>query len=254
MTTGSDHENDGKDAQHGSEATTPSKKKKDKKDENDDQDDDKPPPTATTPASTTATTTPQPHQGMPFYPPPYPFPMPPPAGIPSGGEYSNNNPYGYTDASKLGDPAPDVRRNRGGVTEPFPEKLHRMLDYCEREGMSDVVSFFSHGRAFAIHKPRRFVAEVMPRFFRQTKLTSFQRQLNLYGFRRISQGIDNGGYYHELFLKGRPGLSVNMKRVKIKGEYKSKSDPDTEPKYVWRPIIIVFIFESRSHTRPFHFG
>jgi hypothetical protein len=54
-----------------------------------------------------------------------------------------------------------------------------MLDTCEREGLSDVVGFFSHGRAFAIHKPRKFQAEIMPRFFRQTRLTSFQRQLNL---------------------------------------------------------------------------
>jgi hypothetical protein len=83
------------------------------------------------------------------------------------------------------DPIPDTHRNRGGVTEPFPEKLHRMLETCEREGKGDVASFFKHGRAFAIHKPRRFVAEVMPRFFRQSKLTSFQRQLNLYGFKRI---------------------------------------------------------------------
>ncbi len=102
-------------------------------------------------------------------------------------------PFGYADASQMNDPSPDTRRNRGGVTEPFPEKLHRMLDAAEREGLSDVVSFFPHGRAFAIHKPRRFVSEMMPRFFRQSRLTSFQRQLNLYGFRRISQGPDNGG-------------------------------------------------------------
>ena len=104
-----------------------------------------------------------------------------------------NNPYTYTDVSGMGDPAPDTRRNRGGVVEPFPEKLHRMLESVEREGSTDIVSFHSHGRSFAIHKPRMFVEKIMPRFFRQTRLTSFQRQLNLYGFRRMSQGPDNGG-------------------------------------------------------------
>ena len=82
----------------------------------------------------------------------------------------------YRDASNLNDPIPDTRRNRGGVTEPFPEKLHRMLEQTETEGLTDVVSFFCHGRAFAIHKPRRFSEEIMPRFFKQTRLTSFQRQ------------------------------------------------------------------------------
>lgn len=61
-------------------------------------------------------------------------------------------PCGYTDASTIRDPAPDTRRNRGGVTEPFPQKLHRMLEATEKEGDSDVVGWFSHGRAFAIHK------------------------------------------------------------------------------------------------------
>jgi len=144
----------------------------------------------------------------------------------------------YRDASLLLDPPPDARRNRGGVTEPFPEKLHRMLSDVERDGITDVVSFFSHGRAFAIHKPRRFVREIMPHYFRQTRLTSFQRQLNLYGFQRISQGPDNGGYYHELFLRGRPGLCVNMKRTKVKGTTKTKRDPDTEPNFYAMPMPV----------------
>ena len=89
-------------------------------------------------------------------------------------------------------------KHSGGVVEPFPLKLHRMLETCEREGLSDVASFFSHGRAFAIHKPRRFVEYVMPRFFKQTKLTSFQRQLNLYGFKRLTTGPDNGKLRKEI--------------------------------------------------------
>lgn len=87
-----------------------------------------------------------------------------------------SNPYRYTDVSHVSDPVPDTRRNRGGVSEPFPEKLHRMLEHAEREGLADVVSFFRHGRAFAIHKPKRFVSDVLPQFFKQTRLTSFQRQ------------------------------------------------------------------------------
>jgi HSF-type DNA-binding len=86
-------------------------------------------------------------------------------------------------------------RHRGGVAEPFPEKLYRMLETCEQEGITDVVSFSVHGTTFAIHKPKRFTSEVMTRFFKQSKLTSFQRQLNLYGFKRISTGPDNGAYW-----------------------------------------------------------
>ena len=124
----------------------------------------------------------------------------------------------YFDASSLEDPDPVVltnRRTRGGVTEPFPEKLHRMLRETEEGGESDLVSFFPHGRAFAIHHVERFCREIMPRYFKQSRLSSFQRQLNLYGFTRITSGPDIGGYYHELFLKGRPALVVHMRRVGV---------------------------------------
>ena len=88
----------------------------------------------------------------------------------------------YFDASTLCDPDPIAvanRRTRGGVTEPFPEKLHRMIREAEYNGKLDVLSFFPHGRSFAIHKPERFCAEIMSKYFKQSRLSSFQRQLNL---------------------------------------------------------------------------
>lgn len=68
------------------------------------------------------------------------------------------------------------------------------------------------------------------RFFRQTKLTSFQRQLNLYGFQRVVSGKDRGGYYHEMFLRGRPDLARIIVRTPVKGQSNTQSivgdDPD----------------------------
>jgi hypothetical protein len=55
----------------------------------------------------------------------------------------------------------------------------------------------------------------MPLYFRQSKITSFQRQLNLYGFIRITQGLDRGGYYHELFLRHKAFLCGMMVRVLV---------------------------------------
>jgi hypothetical protein len=88
----------------------------------------------------------------------------------------------YFDASVLSDPEPEPisrRRTRGGVTEPFPEKVHRMLTDAEANGNEDILSFFPHGRAFGIHKPDRFVKEILGKYVRQSQMSSFQRQLNL---------------------------------------------------------------------------
>jgi HSF-type DNA-binding len=76
------------------------------------------------------------------------------------------------------------------------------------------------------------------RYFNQSKLTSFQRQLNLYGFNRLTQGRDRGGYYHEYFLRGKPSLSMRMTRVKVKGiGIKAISTPDQEPNFYALPPV-----------------
>lgn len=75
---------------------------------------------------------------------------------------------------------------RGGVTVPFPIRLHEMLDAVERDGYSDIISWAPHGRCVIIHKPKEFV-EILPTYFKLSKLASFQRQLNLYGFQRLSK-------------------------------------------------------------------
>lgn len=152
----------------------------------------------------------------------------------------------YIDASAMADP-PEFelarRRTRGGVTEPFPEKLHRMLLEIEKDGNGHIISFFPHGRAFGIHDTEKFEEEIMPKYFKQSRLSSFQRQLNLYGFTRIVSGPDASGYYHELFLKARPALCTHMRRVgipkgvdrrKVKTNVINKKEPDF---YAMRPSI-----------------
>ena len=81
-----------------------------------------------------------------------------------------------------------------------------MLEVADELGFADIVSWCPHGRAFIVRKPKQFASKTMRKYFKHTKFTSFQRQLNLYGFRRITKGTDGGAYYHELFLRGRPDL------------------------------------------------
>lgn len=99
----------------------------------------------------------------------------------------------------------------------FPLKLHHVLDVVEAEGLSSVVSWQPHGKAFRVHQPRVFVEVVLKRFFCQTKYPSFQRQLNLYGFSRFKEGPDKGAYHHPRFVKGNKELSRDMPRFRVKG-------------------------------------
>jgi len=120
---------------------------------------------------------------------------------------------------------------RGGVTTPFPIKLHEMLLSTVEEGMEHIVSWQPHGRCFLVHKPKEFT-ELLPRFFKLSKLASFQRQLNLYGFQRLTRGNDRGGYYHELFLRDREFLAHSINRIKVKGTgIRARSSPEQEPDF-----------------------
>jgi hypothetical protein len=123
-------------------------------------------------------------------------------------------------------------------SESFPLKLFKMLSEVESLGLAKAVSWFPHGRAFAVFDIQTFTEKIMPRYFTQTKWTSFLRQLSLYGFTRLSKDPDRGGYYHENFLRGRPLLASKMKRRKIKGtKFKATSSPETEPNFYAMPFV-----------------
>lgn len=47
--------------------------------------------------------------------------------------------------------------------------------------------------SFIVHNRNLFMKKVLPAFFRMSKYASFQRQLNIYGFNRITAGLDKGG-------------------------------------------------------------
>jgi HSF-type DNA-binding len=55
------------------------------------------------------------------------------------------------------------------------------------------------------------------RFFSQSKYASFQRQLNLYGFSRMTHGVDKGAYWHDCFVRHDREKVRGMIRRKIKG-------------------------------------
>ena len=105
------------------------------------------------------------------------------------------------------------RKTRGGLL--FPYKLQKMLITTAAEGKDDIVSWLEpEGHCFKVHQVKKFVNTVLPVFFKQTKIKSFQRQLNLWGFLRIVEGDSKGAYYHTLFIRDRPESVHLLRRQK----------------------------------------
>lgn len=128
-------------------------------------------------------------------------------------------------------------RGGPGASASFPFRLQRILDKLEADGDTDIVSWLPHGRGFLVQDSHLFVNQVMPRFFNQSKYSSFQRQLHMYNFERITGNVtDKGAYHHPHFLRGQPALSLNMKRTRINGNGTRKpGKPELEPDFYQLP-------------------
>jgi hypothetical protein len=133
--------------------------------------------------------------------------------------------YYYRDFSREIDPDPLTPLTPPGRVPNFPAKMHAILS---RADLADVVAWMPHGRSWRVLKPREFETRVIPTYFEHAKFSSFIRQANGWGFRRVTQGRDRNSYYHELFLRGLPHLCKEMKRpgVAEKGSADSEHEPD----------------------------
>ena len=118
---------------------------------------------------------------------------------------------------------------KGREIRTFPMKLMELL--C-RQDIQHIISWLPHGRSFLVHNPDKLCAEVLPKYLKPIKYTSFTRQLQLWGFKRITKAPDHGAYYHQLFLRGKAHLVKRMFVTKVKGSGKKLvSNPSQEPDF-----------------------
>merc|ERR1719343_150752 len=104
----------------------------------------------------------------------------------------------------------------------FPEQLRMILD---EERYSSAISWLNNGTSFAIHNKSVFEDDIIPIYFQIKRWKSFQKQLNVYGFEKLSG--KRRVYYHPYFIKDEPSLMVLMKREKVWPRYKTIAISDT---------------------------
>ena len=152
---------------------------------------------------------------------------------PSHGSYNESNGtkqtlsypfYNYQEYSNEPDADPTVPLTAPGRVPNFPAKMHAILS---RDDLSEIVGWMPHGRAWKVFKPREFEVLVLPTYFEHAKFSSFIRQANGWGFRRINTGCDRNCYYHPRFLRGLPHLCKGMKRPGV--AQKLQANPKHEP-------------------------
>lgn len=98
----------------------------------------------------------------------------------------------------------------------FILKLWKMINDPECD---DLISWSDNGQSFIIMDPPKFSQE-LSKYFKHNNLSSFIRQLNMYGFRKVATiensglhpGTDDLHFYHPDFVKDRPERLEAIKR------------------------------------------
>eukprot|EP01084_Bolivina_argentea_P263526 446063_1 len=111
-------------------------------------------------------------------------------------------------------------RKRGSKRGAPRRFLPSLWDLLMNEEVGDVIKWSPEGDCFFVYDPCRFERDVGMKYFKHAHFSSFQRQLNLYGFKKI-----DGAYHHEYFKRENPENIRLIMRGTQQCSYKLKSPP-----------------------------
>ena len=103
-------------------------------------------------------------------------------------DFSRVLPEKHNDASSL------IAQSTTAKEPTFPVKLHMILSNPE---FQDIIAWLPHGRSWRILQQKAFEERVIPLYFRHGRYSSFARQVNGWGFKRITHGSDYNSYYRK---------------------------------------------------------
>lgn len=109
---------------------------------------------------------------------------------------------------------------RKSTPPPFLLKTYMLV---EDPATDEVVSWNADGTGFVVWQPAEFARDLLPTLFKHSNFSSFVRQLNTYGFRKVA--TSRWEFCNNMFRKGERELLCDIRRRKAWSNKQQRAAP-----------------------------